>query len=118
MLDISAVFEFSRAHCIAICAVLVPANLLVTLQTMIWVWLRRPLIQVQGSVAVASLLALILLLHVVTWWVIGVVMAPTYILSALGCFCIALNLCCVAIALKRSNSVEPTNIQPTSMVQT
>ncbi|HEY9644116.1 MAG TPA: hypothetical protein V6C57_26725, partial [Coleofasciculaceae cyanobacterium] len=78
MLDISAVFEFSRTHCIAICAVLVPANLLATLQTMLWVWFRRPFAQVQRMAALASILALILLLHVITWWVVGVVMAPTY----------------------------------------
>jgi hypothetical protein len=110
MLDISAVFEFSRTHCIAICAILVPANLLTTLQTMLWVWFRRPLAQVQGMATIASILAFILLLHVLTWWVIGVVMAPTYILSALGCCCIAVNLCCVAIAFRRCDPVAPANM--------
>jgi hypothetical protein len=117
MLDISAVFEFSRAHCITICAVLVPANLLATLQTMIWVWQRRPLPQVQGRATIASLFALILLLHVITWWVIGVVMAPTYILSALGCVCIAVNLGCVAIALRRGNPDIQANIAQANIVQ-
>ncbi|NJR64759.1 MAG: hypothetical protein HC772_04610 [Leptolyngbyaceae cyanobacterium CRU_2_3] len=101
MLDISAVFEFSRIHCIAICAVLVPANLLATLQTMLWVGFRRPFAYVQGMAAIAIAFALILILHVITWWTIGVVMAPTYILSALGCVCIATNLACVAIGFRR-----------------
>jgi hypothetical protein len=92
--------EFSRTHCVAICAALVPANLLATSQTMLFAGLGRPIAQVHLMAKVSSLYALLLLLHVVTWLAIGVVMAPTYILTFLGCLCLLANLGSVAIATK------------------
>ncbi|GAB4234311.1 MAG: hypothetical protein Kow00121_62100 [Elainellaceae cyanobacterium] len=98
MLDL--LFEWSRTYCIAICAVLVPANLLATLQTMIFVGFGRPIAQVSGMAAVASFYALLLVLHVITWFAIGVVMAPTYILTALGCTCWLINAGAIVFTLK------------------
>ena len=89
-------FEFSRNHCVAICAFLVPANLLLTLWTLLLVARLRPLTQVYVSVFAASLSALTLLLHDFTWFSIGVVMAPTYILLFLACVCLSLNLWAIA----------------------
>ena len=89
-------FEFSRNHCIAICALLVPANLLLTLGSIFLVIRLRPLTQVYLSVFAASLSALVLLLHDFTWFSIGVVMSPTYILLALACVCLSLNLWAIA----------------------
>lgn len=91
----SKLFELSRTYCIPICAVLVPANLLATLQTMLLVWFGRPAIQVQLMALVACCYALVLLLHVVSWFAVGVVMAPTYILTALGSLCIVINFCLI-----------------------
>ncbi|MBF2002880.1 MAG: hypothetical protein IGS50_00185 [Synechococcales cyanobacterium C42_A2020_086] len=92
---LNPLFEFSREHCIAICAVLVPTNLLATLQTMLFAGLfarlRQPRIRVQFMAAIASVYALLLVLHVMTWYVIGVVMAPTYILTLLGAMCLIIN---------------------------
>jgi hypothetical protein len=101
MLTVDALVQFSCTYCIAICAVLVPANLLATLQTMLLVWYRRPIAQVWLTAAVASLYTLTLLLHVLAWLSIGVVMAPTFILAGLGCVCFVINLGCVAIAGRR-----------------
>jgi hypothetical protein len=98
MFTVDALVQFSCQHCIAICAMLVPANLLATLQTMLFVWYRRPIAQIQCTAIVASLYALLLLLHVLAWLSIGVVMVPTYILGALGCLCLAINRVCVAIS--------------------
>jgi hypothetical protein len=89
-------FEFSRDYCIAICAFLVPANLLFTLLTLYLVVKDKSLIQTYGSAFAASLFALTLLLHDFTWFSIGVVMAPTYILLALACACLSLNLWAIA----------------------
>ncbi|HEY9698471.1 MAG TPA: hypothetical protein V6D10_14500 [Trichocoleus sp.] len=100
MLD--SLFEFSRTHCISICAVLVPVNLIATLQTMLLVWFRRPIAQVGLMAATSSLYATLLILHVITWLVIGVVMLPTYILFALGCFCISTNLLCLVLSWQRT----------------
>lgn len=92
MLDFNPLFEFSRTHCIAICAFLVPTNLLLTLQTLILTGLRRPPVQVRQAAILACLPALIMMAHVWTWLIIGVIMAPTYILLALGSVCIGLNV--------------------------
>jgi Flp pilus assembly protein TadB len=45
---------------------------------------------------IASFLALILLLHNFTWFIIGVVMAPTYILLILACVCLGVNFWAIA----------------------
>lgn len=89
MLDL--ICEFSRCNCIAICAVLVPANLLATLQTMIFTALRRPRSQVRLTAGIASTYALVMVFHVLTWFAVGVVMAPTYILFFLASVCLTLN---------------------------
>lgn len=93
-------FEFSFEHCIAICAFLVPASLLLTLGTILLARQGHSPIQTHLVMLAASLAAFILLLHDFTWFAIGVVMAPTYILLVLGCACLSLNLW----ALTYSNS--------------
>ncbi|NJL41982.1 MAG: hypothetical protein HC899_39060 [Leptolyngbyaceae cyanobacterium SM1_4_3] len=95
MIDLNSLFEFSRTHCISICAVLVPANLLATLQTIIFAGFGRSAAQVQLMAIGSSFYALILLLHVFTWFAIGVVMVPTYILTFLGCLCLSINFAAV-----------------------
>ena len=89
-------FDFSRNHCITICAFLVPANLLLTLCTLYLVARFQPAAQIYLSAFATSLFALVLLLHDFTWFSIGVVMAPTYILLALACVCLSLNMWAIA----------------------
>jgi hypothetical protein len=96
MLDFNTVTEFSYTYCIAICAFLVPANLLTTLQTAILTGLNRPRIQVWASVIVASLWATAMIFHVFTWFAIGVVMPPTYILLVMGITCLTINVWAIA----------------------
>lgn len=84
--------EFSRSHCIAICAFLVPANLLATLQTLIFMGLGTPKLQIRVMAAIASCYATVMILHVVSWFIVGVVMAPTYILLALASLCLSINI--------------------------
>ncbi|MBC6422417.1 MAG: hypothetical protein GDA38_13390 [Hormoscilla sp. SP12CHS1] len=91
LIDINILWEFSRNHCIAICAFLVPVNLLATLLTMILVTVGRPRVQVWWAAGFASLPAIAMFLHVLSWFIIGVVMAPTYILFFLGCTCLLIN---------------------------
>lgn len=88
----NTLFDFSRANCIAICAFLVPANLFFTLQTMVFTGLRRPQVQVQQSALLACIPAVVMMLHVCSWLMIGVIMAPTYILCLLGTTCLSINL--------------------------
>lgn len=84
--------EFSRTHCIAICAFLVPANLLATLQTLIFMGLGTQKLQIRVMATIASFYAVVMVLHVVSWFLIGVVMAPTYILLALASLCLSINI--------------------------
>ncbi|MEQ9669017.1 hypothetical protein [Coleofasciculus sp. G2-EDA-02] len=92
MFDLTFSIEFSRAHCVAICAGLVPLNLLLTLQTMILTGLQRSQRQVRLAAVLAYIPAGVMVLHVWTWWMIGVVMAPTFILLGLACICAGINV--------------------------
>jgi uncharacterized membrane protein len=103
MLDFHTLTELSRNNCIGICAFLVPANLVFTLLTIILTLVNRSIIQVGLSAAIASLFAVVMVLHVYTWFMIGVVMLPTYILLALGVSCLVINFIAV---LWRQNSLQ------------
>jgi hypothetical protein len=96
MLDFNTVTEFSHTYCVAICAFLVPANLLTTLQAVILTGLNRPRIQVQASVLVASVFAITMIFHVFTWFIIGVVMPPTFILLLMAVTCLTINIWAIA----------------------
>lgn len=96
MLNLYTISEFSREHCIAICAFLVPANLLATLLTAVFVVSRRQKAHIWRAASLASLPAIAMFFHVITWFAVGVVMAPTYILFTLGTVCLLIN-CWAAI---------------------
>ncbi len=92
MFDFSHLLEFSHSHCVAICAALVPANLLSTLCAIVLVGLKRPMNQVWQASGVGSVFALLMVLHVLTWFMVGVVMLPTFVLLLLGGVCLSMNL--------------------------
>ncbi|TVP56619.1 MAG: hypothetical protein EA343_23420 [Nodularia sp. (in: Bacteria)] len=95
MLDFNVLAEFSRTNCTGICAFLVPANIIATSLTIILTVMRRPINQVWKSVGLASIFALVMVLHVFTWFMIGVVMWPTYILLSLAISCLLTNFAAV-----------------------
>ncbi|WP_071187331.1 hypothetical protein [Trichormus sp. NMC-1] len=103
MLDFQTLAEFSRTNCAGICAFLVPANVLATLLTLILTFINRPIVQVWQAVGFASIFAFIMIMHVYTWFIIGVVMLPTYILLGLAVTCLLTN---VAAILWRINSQQ------------
>lgn len=92
MIDFNPLFEFSRTYCAGICAVLVPLNLLLTSQTVLLAILNRPKVQINTAAGVAIFSAIAMVLHVATWLVIDVVMAPTFILLALATLCLVENI--------------------------
>lgn len=96
MLDLQPVFEFSRLNCVTICAFLVPANLIVTIATLILVATGQSLSKVRWSKTIASFLAITLFFHVSTWFVIGVITPVTFILFGLGATCLIANVMAVA----------------------
>lgn len=91
MLELNSIAEFSRCHCIGICAFLVPTHLLLASVTMWFVTLDRSLRQIYTTVGLSILAASIMLLHVATWWAIGVVMLPTFILPLLAVTCLVID---------------------------
>lgn len=91
MFYLNTLLNFSHTYCIAICAFLVPANLGATLVTLLLTALRRPQVEVNRAAVLASALAVIMVLHVLSWFVVGVVMAPTYILLSLATICMGIN---------------------------
>jgi hypothetical protein len=78
MLELNSIAEFSRCHYIGICAILVPTNLLITLATMLSTVLDRSTSTIYVTVGLSILPAIVLLLHVITGWSIGIIMLPTY----------------------------------------
>ena len=106
-MDYTALFEFSRNHCVAICTGLVPAILLATITTMAFVGLSRPVGQVLPSAGIASLLAGVMVLHVLTWFLIGVVMVPTFVLLSLGSVCLVVNLWAILNPSSLARTIAP-----------
>ena len=99
MFDFNTLAEFSRADCVGISALMIPTNLVATSLTMIFTVWRRSALQVCLAAGIASIFALVMILHVFTWFMIGVVMPTTYILLWLGFSCLVANL--GAILLRR-----------------
>lgn len=98
MVDFHTLAELSRTHCISICAFLVPANLIATAITILFTVLRRPIVQVWQITAIATLFAVLMLLHVFTWFTAGVVMIPTYVLLWLATTCLIANYASIFVA--------------------
>lgn len=91
MFDLEPLFQFSREHCIAICAFLVPANLIATFQTLVMGGLLRSRSDLVAIASVSHIYAVLMVGHVLTWWLVGVVMAPTFILLFLATVCLGIN---------------------------
>ena len=92
--------EFSRSHCVAICAFLVPANLIATSQTILFTLLKRSPIQIYTISASSIIYALLMIAHVISWFIVGVVMAPTFILMFLGITCLTINSIAIWLKIK------------------
>lgn len=92
MLDLNSLLAFSHTYCVAICSVLVPLNLLLTLATLAFVGCNYPRQWVYQSTGLAIASALLMVLHVLTWLWVGVVRIPTFVLFSLGLCCLVLNL--------------------------
>jgi hypothetical protein len=109
MLDLNSLAEFSRANCVSICAFLVPANLLATVLTLIFAVLRRPSHYVWQAAGIGSIFAFIMVLHVYTWFLIGVVMAPTYILLWLALTCLVTNVGAILFQRRFTQTPQHSN---------
>ncbi|MEB3279947.1 MAG: hypothetical protein VKK42_13620 [Lyngbya sp.] len=106
MLDLNTIAEFSRANCGTICAFLVPANVLATLQTLVFTGMKSSPVKLRLMVGFACVYSVLMLLHVYSWFSIGIVMLPTYILLSLGGVCLATNLWAIAHRSSLLNLIE------------
>jgi hypothetical protein len=88
--------EFSRNNCVSICAFLVPANLIISLQVLIFLTLDYSRLQLQLVASFAFVYAIAMIFHVISWFAAGIVMAPTFILLALAIVCLGINYVAIA----------------------
>jgi hypothetical protein len=94
-LDFSTINHLSRCHCVAICAFLVPTNLLLSSAVILLTGLdRSPQVRRNLSI-VGTFAALLLIAHVTSWWIVGVIAPATFILPALGIVCTVINWSCI-----------------------
>ena len=121
-LDFSTINHLSRCHCVAICAFLVPTNLLLSTAVILLTGLARsPLVQAELSPKVqaklspqtrrnlsiaGTLTALLLIAHVASWWIVGVVAPATFILPALGAVCTLVNWSCIKYSAIAGHYIE------------
>lgn len=118
VLQTSAASEFSRGYCVQICAFLVPANLLATIQGLVMMALDRPLRERLIVGLVGSGYAGLMVLHVATWFAVGVVMAPTYVLMALAVVCLVMNGAIILRSLQfrsRRSAPQTLALQPVAI---
>lgn len=92
MLSLHPLLDFSRCHCVSICAALVPINILATALTVYKTSRNHSTGAIKVSIGIASLAAGLLALHDLSWLIIGVIMAPTYILFTIAMVCLSFNI--------------------------
>ncbi len=95
MFDLSTLHELSRCHCLAICAVLVPANLLMSTAVVSLTIGNRSMVLRQWLSIGGAICGGLLLAHVWSWWLIGVVAPATFVLPSLGLLCTTINWVCL-----------------------
>ncbi|UJB68482.1 hypothetical protein HRE53_18395 [Acaryochloris sp. 'Moss Beach'] len=91
MLSFNALLDFSRCNCVGICASLVPINILSTALSVYKVSRGHSPRSIHISIGFSSLAAVLLALHDLSWLIIGVIMAPTYILFTIAMVCLGFN---------------------------
>lgn len=118
MLDLNPLFDFSRTHCVALCSFLVPFNLLTTLTTLVFLGLQQPPRQVQRSAGLAIAGSAIMVLHVLTWFIIHVVMIQTFVLLSLAVCCLSLNTWAIAHPASLRHLIQRLAIAAQQLVST
>ena len=92
IIDLNFLAEISRIHCVSICAFLIPAILMTTLQSILLVVFQRREMALTVSVLLSLSAISFMVFHVSTWFVIGVITPVTFILLGLSLSCLTINL--------------------------
>ncbi|MEB3311892.1 MAG: hypothetical protein VKJ02_16830 [Snowella sp.] len=91
MADLTLISEMSRMHCVSICAFLVPAMLIATLQSILLVIFQRRQLSLMLSTLLSFSFIGLMVFHVSTWFSIGVITPITFILLSLSTLCLIVN---------------------------
>lgn len=105
MLELNTIGEFSRCHCIGICAVLIPTSLCLASATILGTATNRSIRVVRTTIFLGILTAILLLVHVVTWLSIGVVMLPTFILPVMAISTLSIQIYALVNPQHLKNSI-------------
>lgn len=84
--------HISHTYCLQICALLVPTNMAVTMASMLMVGLEVPRWRICAVASLGISLAITMVMHVLSWLLVGVVMLPTYVLLCLAGVCFSINM--------------------------
>lgn len=88
MTGLGLILSWSRAYCGWVCGALVPACLLITLQVLVFTALEWPQWQRRTVAGVSLVWVGLLEVHVWSWFWVGVVRIPTFVLIGLGLLCV------------------------------
>ncbi|MDJ0704775.1 MAG: hypothetical protein QNJ46_15945 [Leptolyngbyaceae cyanobacterium MO_188.B28] len=83
-------------HCVALCAFLVPANLLVSLQIILFSAFECPRYYLWIMAAASALYASVLVMHDLSWFMIGVIAPPTFVIMFVVALCLGVNAWAIA----------------------
>jgi hypothetical protein len=95
MLDLATLNHFSRCNCVAICAVLIPVNLLISTAVIALSALNLSPRKRQRLAILGLFPALLLVSHVASWWVVGVVAPASFLLPSIALLCTIVNWLCL-----------------------
>jgi hypothetical protein len=95
MLDLATLNHFSRCNCVAICAALIPVNLLISTAVIVLSALDRSPQKRQRLAILGLFPALLLISHVASWWIVGVVAPASFLLPSIALLCTIINWLCL-----------------------
>ncbi|MDY6784276.1 MAG: hypothetical protein SW833_17305 [Cyanobacteriota bacterium] len=104
--DLATLLNFSHSNCVAICAFLIPANLFATAYTLFVFFFKQSPVQVRLAALGASSFGLLMILHVLSWFAIGVITPVTFILNALAATCLLANGCAFALSSQTRTTTQ------------
>jgi hypothetical protein len=108
MIAFDVLCEFSRSNCIGVCTFFIPIILLATLSTIILAAINRPKSQIWLSTGIASIFIGMMIFHVYSWFIVGIVMIPTYILLGLSVICSLANFAAILWCYNSTKLIYPT----------
>ncbi|MCS6813434.1 MAG: hypothetical protein NZ772_07670 [Cyanobacteria bacterium] len=89
---LASLLHISHTYCGQICALLVPMNMAATIASMMLVGTEASMQRIRAVAVLGISLAVMMVMHVLSWLLVGVVMLPTYVLLCLAGACFSINI--------------------------